>query len=150
MIPLRTVLAMAVVAGGFGGCAAQQSDGPTAPTSPGRPALFETTWIAIEIDGQALDVSDSQRQPAIVLSGDTRRVSGSTGCNRISGTFTQQGTGLRFGMLAMTRVACVPDRSATENAFAAAMEATTSQVIENQILALRDASGTVRMRLRAS
>ena len=150
MIPLRTVLVMAVVAGGFGGCAAQQSDAPTAPTSPGRPALLGTTWIAIEIDGQALDATNSQRQPTIVLSGDTSRVSGSTGCNRISGTFTQQGNGLRFGMLAMTRVACVPDRSATENAFAAAMDATASQAIENQILELRDASGTVRMRLRAS
>ena len=116
----------------------------------GRAALLGTTWAAIEIDGRAVDASETQRQPTIVLSGDNNRVSGSTGCNRVSGTFTQQGNGLRFGMLAMTRVACVPDRSATENAFVAAMEATASQAIENDILELRDANGTVRMRLRAS
>ena len=150
MIPLRTVLVLAVMAGGSAGCAAQQSDAPTAPSPSGRAALLGTTWAAIEIDGRAVDASEAQRQPTIVLSGDNNRVSGSTGCNRVSGTFTQQGNGLRFGMLAMTRVACFPDRSATENAFVAAMEATASQAIENGVLELRDGNGTVRMRLRAS
>jgi heat shock protein HslJ len=149
MIPLRTVLLLALVAGGSAGCAAPPSDAPTAPSPSGRAALLGTTWAAIEIDGRAVDASETQRRPNIVLSGDNR-VSGSTGCNRVSGTFTQQGKGLRFGMLAMTRVACVPDRSVTENAFVAAMEATASQAIENEILELRDANGTVRMRLRAS
>jgi heat shock protein HslJ len=68
----------------------------------------------------------------------------------ISGTFTHQGNTLRFGMLAMTRMACVPDRSAAENAFLAAIEATRSQRIQNQTLALRDQAGAVRMRLRAN
>ena len=150
MIPLGTVLLLAVVAGGSAGCAAQQADAPAAASPSGRAALLGTTWAAIEIDGRAVDASETQRQRNIVLSGDNNRVSGSTGCNRVSGTFTQQGNGLRFGMLAMTGVACVPDRSATENAFVAAMEATASQAIENDILELRDANGTVRMRLRAS
>ena len=150
MIPLRTVLLLALMAGGSAGCAAPPSAAPTAPSPSGRAALLGTTWAAIEIDGRAVDASETQRRPNIVLSGANNRVSGSTGCNRVSGTFAQQGTGLRFGMLAMTRVACVPDRSATENAFVAAMEATASQAIENDILELRDANGTVRMRLRAS
>lgn len=148
MIP-PIVFVLAVAAAASAGCAAQsRSDGLTAPSSTGA-ALLGIPWAAIEIDGQRVDASEPGRQPNIVLAPDTNRVSGSTGCNRISGTFTHQGATLRFGMLAMTRVACVPDRSATENAFVAALEATTSQAIANETLELRDASGTVRMRLRA-
>jgi heat shock protein HslJ len=151
MTPLTMVFTLAMAAITGAGCAAQsQSEVPTAPSVPGGAALAGVTWTAFEIDGRPVDAGDSQRPPSIALAGENNRVSGSTGCNRISGTYTQQGNTLRFGMLVMTRVACVPDRSATENAFVAAMEATTSQAIENQTLVLRDAAGTVRMRLRAS
>lgn len=140
---------LAALAGGCGGGVAQ-SDIPTSPSSPLGPALLGTTWTAIEIDGQAVDASEQQRRPNILLSSDGNRVTGSTGCNRISGTFTQDGAMLRFGALATTRIACVPDRSATENAFNAAMEATASHAIANQTLELLDAAGVVRMRLRAN
>jgi copper homeostasis protein (lipoprotein) len=144
---LRIVLALAALAGGCGGGVAQ-SGIPTSPSSPSGPVLIGTMWNAVEIDGQPLAASTSQLRPGIVLSGEGNRVTGATGCNRISGTFTQEGNALRFGPLVMTRMACVPDRSAMENAFTAAMEATASHAIANQTLELRDAAGTVRMRLR--
>lgn len=150
MISVRTVFVLTLVAGGYAGCAAQQSDVPTSPSSPGSPSLLGTTWTAFELEGQPVDTREPQRQPSLLLAADGARVSGSTGCNRVSGTFTHQGSTLRFGMLAMTRVACVPDRSAAENAFLAAIEATRSQMIQNQTLALRDQTGAVRMRLRAN
>jgi copper homeostasis protein (lipoprotein) len=144
---LRIVLALAALACGCGGGVAQ-SGIPASPSSPSGPVLTGTTWNAIEIDGQPVPTSTSQLRPSILLSTDGNRVTGSTGCNRISGTFTQDGNALHFGPLVSTRMACVPDRSATENAFTAAMEATASHVIANQTLELRDAAGTVRMRLR--
>jgi heat shock protein HslJ len=153
MISPRTILAVATVATVAcvcAGCATQQADGPTSPSAPGRAPLLGTTWTATEIDGQPVDANEPQRHPSILLSAEGDRVSGSTGCNRISGTFTQQGSMLRFGALATTRVACVPDRGAAENAFVAAIEGTASHTIDNQTLELRDAAGTVRMRLRAS
>jgi heat shock protein HslJ len=67
----------------------------------------------------------------------------------VPGTFSRQGAALRVGMRAMTRLACVPDRSATEHAFAGALEAATPQAMATQTLELRDAAGTVGMRLRA-
>jgi copper homeostasis protein (lipoprotein) len=145
----RTVFVLAALAGGCGGGVAQ-SDIPTSPSSPSGLSLLGTTWTAIEIDGQAVAAGEPQRLPNILLSSDGNRVSGSTGCNRISGTFTQEGAALRFGPLAATRMACVPDRSATENAFGAALEATASHAIVNQTLELRDTAGAVRMRLRAN
>jgi heat shock protein HslJ len=150
MISPGTILAAATIACVCAACATQQADGPTSPSAPGRPPLVGTTWTATEIDGQPVDASEPQRRPSILLTAEGDRVSGSTGCNRISGTFTQQGSTLRFGALAMTRVACVPDRGAAENAFLAAIEGTASHTIDNQTLELRDTGGTVRMRLRAS
>ena len=44
MMPLRTVVLLAVVAGGSAGCAAQQPDAPAAPSPSGRAALLGTTW----------------------------------------------------------------------------------------------------------
>jgi heat shock protein HslJ len=148
MIPW-TVFVLAVAAAASAGCAApSRSSSPTAPSSTAA-ALLGPTWAAFEIDGQAVDAREPGRQPNIVLAADGNRVSGTTGCNRIAGSFTHQGATLRFGTLAMTRVACVPDRSAIEQAFVAALEATTSQAIANETLELRDAAGSVRMRLRA-
>ena len=149
MIPVRTVFMLALLAGGCAGCAAQQSDVPTSPSVAGGPSLLGTTWTAFEIEGQPVDAREPQRQPSLLLSADGDRVSGSTGCNRIFGMFTHQGGTLRFGMLGTTRVACVPDRSAAEQAFLAAVEATRSHTIGNQTLTLRDQAGAVRMRLRA-
>lgn len=148
MIPL-TVFVLAVVASASAGCAAPlRSDGLTAP-SPVGAALLGITWAAAEIDGQMVDATDPGRRPNIVLAPEGNRVSGRTGCNRVFGTFTHHDATLRFGTLATTRAACVPDRTATEHAFVAALETTTSHAIANETLELIDAAGTVRMRLRA-
>ena len=149
MIPPRTILMLALLAAVYAGCGTQQADAPTSPSSPGA-SLLGTTWTAFEIEGQPVDAGEPQHRPSIRLSADDDRVSGSTGCNRISGAFTHQASTLRFGLLATTRMACVPDRSAAENAFVTAIAATRSHTIQNQTLALRDESGAVRMRLRAS
>ena len=146
----RTVLVLAWLAGAGAGCAAQQPDATTTPSSPAGLSLLGTMWTAFEIDGRPVDAVEPQRQPSIMLAPDGNRVTGSTGCNRISGTFMQQGSTLRFGRLAMTRMACVPDRGAAESAFVAAIEATRGQSIEHQTLELRDEAGAVRIRLRAS
>ena len=150
MTATRTVLAPAWLTGAGAGCAGQQPDATTMPSSPARPSLLGTMWTAFEIDGRSLNAAEPRRRPSIMLAADGNRVAGSTGCNRISGTFMQQGSTLRFGMLAMTRMVGAPDRGAAERAFVAAIEATRAQAIENQTLELHDEAGAVRMRLRAS
>ena len=150
MISVKTVLVLALVAGGGAGCAVVQPEPPTSPSLPASASLLGTTWIAFELEGQPVEGGDAHRQPSLVFSADGDRVSGSTGCNRIAGPFTHQGSALRFGMLVMTRMACVPDRSTTENAFVAAIDATRSHTIENRALVLRDDAGAVRMRLRTN
>ncbi|HYF32256.1 MAG TPA: META domain-containing protein [Chitinophagaceae bacterium] len=48
----------------------------------------------------------SMRTPDMQLDVPNRRVSGTTGCNRISGPFTIDGAEFRFGSLATTKMGC--------------------------------------------
>jgi heat shock protein HslJ len=49
--------------------------------------------------------------------GSDGRVSGSTGCNRFSGTYSQDGDALTIGTLATTRRACLPEVMRREQQF---------------------------------
>ncbi|MDH6591868.1 heat shock protein HslJ [Variovorax sp. TBS-050B] len=79
------------------------------------------------------------------------RVSGSGGCNRVSGAFTRSGISLRIGQLASTRMACTdPVRAATEAQFIAALQNTASYRLAGPgRLALLDASGRTVATLNA-
>jgi putative lipoprotein len=81
------------------------------------------------------------------------RVSGTGGCNRVSGSFTRSGITLRIGQLASTRMACAdPVRGANEAQFISALQTTaTYRLAGPGRLALLDASGrTVAMLNSAS
>ena len=71
------------------------------------------------------------------------RVSGSGGCNRISGTFTRAGSALKIGQMAATRMACLdPARGANEAQFISALQSTASYSLAGPgRLALLDARG---------
>ena len=74
---------------------------------------------------------------------DGTRVSGSGGCNRISGGYLREGGSLRIGPLAATRMACVDaERGQLESAFVDALQATTAySLLGGNQLTLLDASG---------
>ena len=80
------------------------------------------------------------------------RVSGSGGCNRVSGSFTRSGVALRIGQLASTRMACAdPVRGANEAQFVSALQATASYRLAGPgQLALLDASGRTVATLNAA
>jgi heat shock protein HslJ len=71
------------------------------------------------------------------------RVSGSGGCNRLSGSFTRAGISLKIGQLASTRMACLdPTRGANEAQFISALQNTASYSLAGPgRLALLDAGG---------
>jgi len=80
------------------------------------------------------------------------RVSGSGGCNRVSGSFTRSGVALRIGQLASTRMACAdPVRGANEAQFVSALQATASYRLAGPgQLALLDATGRTVATLNAA
>jgi heat shock protein HslJ len=57
------------------------------------------------------------RTARFIQFGSDGRVSGSTGCNRFSGTYSQDGDALTIGTLATTRRACLPEVMRREQQF---------------------------------
>jgi copper homeostasis protein (lipoprotein) len=111
--------------------------------------LINTYWRPVEIDGEPVMLKATQQEPHFVLSVQGNRMRGSTGCNRIVGGFEQDAHGLRFQVLATTRMACPPAVARLETRFLDALNATASQRIIGESLELRDASGQLRMRLES-
>ena len=96
---------------------------------------------------QLVQLGDEPVQPGsgaqVQFDRSSGRVSGSGGCNRISGTFTRTGVALKIGQLASTRMACTdPTRGAYEAQFISALQSAASYRLAGPTrLALLDASG---------
>ena len=76
-------------------------------------------------------------------------VAGSTGCNRYHAAYDVDGSRMSVGTVAMTMMACEPERSAVERAFVSALEAAVTFAIAGETLDLADADGRVVLRFRA-
>lgn len=67
------------------------------------------TWKLVSLAGVQLNDEDISNPPTLTLDIANTKVTGSNGCNRIMGTFINEGSTLRFPMLAGTRMACPGD-----------------------------------------
>jgi heat shock protein HslJ len=121
-----------------------------APAAAGPDAaLMGTYWRAVAIDGSPVASQPKKREAHMMFSAQGNRVSGSTGCNRFTGTFTRTGDSLSFSKMAVTKMACPPPLNTQEQAFLAALNATAAMKISSNTLELQDAAGKVRLRLEA-
>lgn len=77
-------------------------------------ALNQTNWRILSINGR--DVTGDR--PA-TLRFATGRVTGSAGCNQLSGNFLSDGQRLTVSQVALTRMACAPELMMQENALLA-------------------------------
>ena len=107
--------------------------------------LVHTRWRPVRIGGQKVTVTGQEKEPWFILDPKEKRVTGSGGCNRFSGTFEAGMGSLTFGPLAGTRMACPSlDR---ETAFLRALEGTKRFRLAGRQLDLEDAAGVVLMEL---
>jgi heat shock protein HslJ len=83
-------------------------------------ALVNTYWKLVALAGAPVVVTPNQREPHLVLHVDGERVTGSTGCNRLTGRYALRGDGVTFGKTATTEMACL-DGMEQEAAFLAAL-----------------------------
>jgi heat shock protein HslJ len=95
-------------------------------------------WRLTDLVGA--DIADTA-SPTLLLA--DRMASGSGGCNQFNGAYTLDGVALAFGALATTRMACVPDVSATETAYLTALESVASFESDGDELRLLADSGDV-------
>ena len=73
---------------------------------------------------------------------DDGTASGSSGCNRLSGTYVLEGAALAFDeAFALTRMACGDEANAIEDAYLAALPRTASWSVEDDVLSLFDDAG---------
>lgn len=105
--------------------------------------LTGTYWRLIELPGDEAIAVDPALRAHLVLDAEQGRVSGSSGCNRLAGTFTVEGEALSFGPLAGTRMACPPPAMELERRFHAALASVTRYAIDGETLTLASSDGPV-------
>ena len=98
--------------------------------------LAYTEWALVELDGAPVEIGADEIAPTLVLDLEESRVSGSGGCNRLSGAFALSEDELRFGPLLTTRMACPEPAMARERSFLAALEAVTAYELDGRTLTL--------------
>jgi len=122
----------------FSGYAVAQAGVGTPATSvaPG-PALKETHWNLIELNGDPVTAASAESQPYIYLHSEGDKLSGSGGCNRLFGSFDLSGNSLQFHSVASTRMACADNSMEHEPALLEALKLVSSYRIEGDTLILR-------------
>lgn len=76
------------------------------------------------------------------------KVGGFTGCNRFTGSYSQDGFALTIGPLATTRRACLPDVMKREQQFLVMLEKVRRAEANHSKLTLKDTDGNVLAELK--
>jgi putative lipoprotein len=117
------------------------------PPTPAGPADFRAAasggeWELTELAGQPAPTGAGGRRATLRVEPDTARVAGFGGCNRYFGTYTVEGTALRFGPIGMTMMACA-EGMGLEKQLGAAFEATRSYTLNANQLTFLGSNGPV-------
>lgn len=110
--------------------------------SESSPSLVGTSWVLTEV------VGTDGLQPAVDTSASINfeaggTLSGSTGCNRFTGRWSQDGEDLSLDPGATTLMACDDPLGAQETAVITALSETATFTTETDDLTLRNAAGDV-------
>jgi heat shock protein HslJ len=96
--------------------------------------LEKTQWKLLWVSGAKIDTATPRQLPYFQLDPESHRVSGSGGCNRLTGGYELSGASLRFTQMAMTRMACLHGGD-TESHFVQALdEAKTWKIVSGRLL----------------
>ncbi len=112
---------------------------------PAESALAGNEWLVVQMNDKTVGTSEV---PQIRFGADGQ-VSGTSGCNRFSGSYTEQDGQLAFGPLATTRMACPGELDQQEKDFFKALSNVTGFGVRAGHTVLLDAEGAVVMTLLA-
>ena len=110
--------------------------------------LADTEWQLAQLDDRPVDREATRRDPYLLMHGDTQRVEGFAGCNRLNGVYSGGGQNLRFDSLASTRRFCA-NAMEQEEAFMHALERTSEARVDGDTLTLLDNRGRDLARFEA-
>jgi heat shock protein HslJ len=108
-------------------------------------SLDGTSWSLADGEGVTIPVGVTM---TVAFAGGT--ASGSTGCNRFTGIYAEEGGSVSFGPLATTRMACADEVMTAERAYLAALDSVSSWSATDAELVLLDAAGGELLRYEAS
>jgi heat shock protein HslJ len=112
-------------------------------TSP----LEETYWKLTRLQGKPVIVAQNQREPHLVFRKENR-VTGSGGCNELTGIYTLKANEIAFSGVATTLRACLAGME-TEGAFLKILGNVRSWKILGEHLGLNDQNGQMIARFEA-
>ena len=101
-VRLRT----AALAGVIGAVAACQAPRTPDSESAFRSGVSGVDWQLIELNAKTASAGAGGRRVIVRFDADSARVGGFAGCNTFGGSYALAGDSLRFGSLAVTRMAC--------------------------------------------
>jgi heat shock protein HslJ len=111
-------------------------------------ALEGTEWKLIGLGDTPVHSASQQQEPYMLLTPESHRVSGSSGCNRMVGSYELSGDHLTFREMAGTMMACASGMD-TEKALQDALAEARNWKISGQALDLFDANGRLLARFEA-
>ncbi len=106
--------------------------------------LEESNWTLTHLGDQPLKASSSDREITLHFDKTNQRVTGSAGCNRLTGGYSLKGNALSFTPLATTRMSCPDDN--LETRYLAALDKVTTYRIAGARLELLAADGAMLAR----
>lgn len=118
---------------------------PHASDSP----LRGTYWKLVRLGEMPVQAAEKQREPHLIFQNVETRVSGSGGCNRVTGSFELDGDKLRLSRMASTRMAC-PGGMQLEQQFLQSIQKVERYRISGRYLEMLDAEGAVIARFEAA
>lgn len=138
-VALSAVLLLAACASGTDSAA----DGAAASTSPSAVAeLSGSAWVLTTYaDDSGAQAPASTDGTGALAFGDAGALTGSTGCNQFTGTYTQDGSALTIAPGATTMKACTGDLGSQETAVQAALPEVASFTASGSALTLLGSSG---------
>ncbi|MBB5915873.1 heat shock protein HslJ [Nocardia transvalensis] len=117
---------------------------------PDRP-LTGTDWVVTALlrpEGQVRSATLEEVQPTLTLAPDGK-VTGSAGCNRMTGSAEIAGGDVTFHDIATTRMACPPEVMEVEQQVLEALDGKTTTTIDADTLTLRNSGNNTGLVLRA-
>jgi heat shock protein HslJ len=117
-----------------------QSPQGKAASGASASSLEDTYWKLTRLGNAAVTIASKQQEPHFILNSQLRRVSGSGGCNRMTGSYDLNGHHLVFSQMAATMMACTQGME-TEAAFLEVLNRVAAWKITGQKLELYDGSG---------
>jgi heat shock protein HslJ len=130
-----------VPAGGAPAAPVSASQDAAAPPAEGQPAIAgpaDIDWILVRLGDQTVRPNGRKQMQLRLLAGD-KEAHGQATCNTFRSRFELDAAGLRFGPLAVTRMAC-PGLE-IEKRYLEAIQQTSRWSIQGDRLLLSDASG---------